>query len=82
MSIDRERFREKIETPWEATFDPPYDARAEWRDYGMRAGLAVFRDGEKLFDAPDLLVSDLLAPGALEGFARHVKRQLAITNTE
>lgn len=65
MRISQNMFHEKIEEPWSATFEPPYVARAERRDHGNTVGLAVFKDGEKLFDAPDLPSEHVLSPGML-----------------
>lgn len=77
MPISDDQFRE-IEARWRDAFSSPYDARAESWDYGKRVALAVFLDGEKVFEERDNLGGHLVAPGVLEAYAAQVRQTLRL----
>lgn len=64
---------QQIAARWRAAFASPLEGRSEFWDFGMRVALAVFKDGEKVFEHRDNLGRDLLPDGAVERMATWVK---------
>jgi hypothetical protein len=79
--MEREDFQE-ISDQWTAVFDAPYIGRAELWDYGMKIGLAVFKDGEKVWESRDNVAGPLKNADVLEAFIRSARSALPVSSTQ
>ena len=62
-----------LEAQWQAAFDPPYEAGAEFREYGTRVSLAIFKGGQKVYEHRDQLAECFIDPDSFDLYIERVK---------